>query len=287
MNKTVRYLLICLLGLTCFFQSPVAKAQTQDSLRLQQIDSLTQLTKNLQTELAELKSEPKKEKKKVPNFKVKFTGRGLATAGNIERILLEARMALSYSKPTSVIALDMNPRFAYGEQSGVLAERDYGTDFNIGIFDYKRVHGIIFGFAETSNLRQISFRGLGGAGVAWRIVKMPNYSLSISNAIMYETTDFQSDTKEDINITRNSTRLKGEYRFFNQKLICRHVVLFQPAINTDNLRWNGTLTLDLPLTAHFSVQTALDNSYESAVVEGRKNNDTRWTIGFTLANWSK
>lgn len=282
------YCLVFIVCLTFVNSSLFAQTLPSDSLKVQQkIDSLQQLTDSLNQALRQLKTTPKKARPAGPDFKVKLTGRGLFTSGNINRTLLEARLSLSYAKEGSIISLDMNPSYTYGEQGGTLAERDYGTDFNIGIFHEKPLYGIVFGFAEVSNLRQIDLRGLFGAGIGWRIVRTPQASFSISSALLYETTDFRAETRQDINVYRNSTRIKGEYKFFKNKLICRHVVFLQPALGSDNFRWNGFLTLEIPINAYFSINTRWDNSYESEVVEGRRNNDSRWTLGFALANWSR
>ncbi len=289
MTQFKHFYFLSYLLFTCLFL-PRLQAQIlpSDSLTVQQqIDSLKQLTDSLSQALRQAKTAPKKVSPAEPSFKVRLVGRGLFTTGNINRTLLEANVSLAYAKVGSVLSLDMNPRYTYGQQAGVLAERDYGTDLNLGIFHEKPFYGIVFGFAEVSNLRQINLRGLFGAGLGWRILNTPALRFSISSAILYETTDFRSETRQDINVYRNSTRLKGEYKFFQNKLIIRHIVFFQPALRSDNLRWNGFLTIELPITTYFSINTRLDNSYESAVVEGRKNNDTRWTVGFSLANWGK
>lgn len=281
--------LILALAFTCLCSNQlVGQVLPIDSVNTQQqLDSLKQLTDSLRSTIAQLKTLPKETSATDPDFKVKLTGRGLFTSGNINRTLLEASLGLSYAKEGSIISLDMNPTYTYGEQGGVLAERDYGTDFNIGIFHEKPLYGILFGFAEVSNLRQIDLRGLFGAGIGWRIVRTPRASFSVSSALLYETTNFRSETRQDINVYRNSTRFKGEYKFFKNKLICKHVVFLQPALGSDNFRWNGFVTLELPINAYFSINTRVDNSYESEIVEGRTNNDTRWTLGFSLANWGK
>ncbi|WP_051296056.1 DUF481 domain-containing protein [Eisenibacter elegans] len=286
-NNTLHYLA----ALFCFGLIPQAiLAQTTDSLALRQIDSLQQVIRTLQADPASnttLNTVQTQVVKPNPNLRARFTGRGLATAGNIERILVETGLSLSYERPGSVFSFDMSPRYVYGSQAGVLAERDYSTDLNVGIFHERRFYGIAFGFGEVSNLRKIKLRYLAGAGLAWRIIKTNNYKFSISNAIMYETTDFDSPEREDISVWRNSTRIKGEYRFFSNKLIFRHIAFLQPALDKDNFRWNGIASLELPLSAYFAIQTAIENSFESVVVEGRKNNDTRWTIGFTISNWRR
>ncbi len=276
--------LLLFLGLICLCH-PVAQAQTQDSLTTRQLDSLTRLKEDVQRQIKLLKPSP--EATKEPDFKLKFTGRAILTSGNINRSFLEGKVSLSYQRPSSVITLDMNPRFAYGRQSGLLAERDYGTDFSANILDYMPLHGIVFGFVERSNLRKIDLRALAGGGIAWRILKGEQHKLSLSNAVIYEVTDFATDTRSDINIIRNSARVKGEHILFQKKLRIKHLLLFQPAINANNLRWNGTFTLEMPITARFSMQASLDNSYESEVVEGRKRNDTRLTVGFSLSNWAR
>ncbi|TAG61779.1 MAG: DUF481 domain-containing protein, partial [Runella slithyformis] len=74
------------------------------------------------------------------------------------------------------------------------------------------------------------------------------------------------------------TRLTGEFAL-DSHLTLASVVYFQPAITQKNLRWAGTVSVNYRLNRTVSLRTKFENNYESLVVDGRKNNDFRWTMG--------
>ncbi len=219
------------------------------------------------------------------NFKYKIALDGTLMTGNVERKLGVFRTDIAHID--SVFEFAMSPRFAYGEQNGKLAEREYYTDLTAILFPKNKVYALAFGILEQSNLRAIQFRSQAGAGIGFHIFNKPNNMLSITNVIIHEKTDFQDDTKkETIELARNSTRLKGKHTLISKKLVFSHVSFMQPSItDIKNLRWNTLLTLEVPITNILRFRVTYERFYESVVVNNRKNNDTRLVVGLALANF--
>ena len=219
------------------------------------------------------------------NFKYKIALDGTLMTGNVERKLGIFRTDIAHID--SVFEFAMSPRFAYGEQNGKLAEREYYTDLTAILFPKNKIYALAFGILEQSNLRAIQFRSQAGGGIGFHIFQKPNNLLSITNVIIHEKTDFQDDTKKPtIELARNSTRLKGKHTLVAKKLTFSHVSFLQPSItDIKNLRWNTLLTLEVPITNSFRFRVTYEQFYESNVVNNRKNSDTRLVVGLALANF--
>ena len=217
----------------------------------------------------------------LDSLRYRFIGDGNFTRGNINRTLMVLRAEIIYDGP--VVTLTTNPRFTYGKQNGILAERDTYVDLFIDIYKNRRVYGFGLATLETSNLRGINLRQLAGAGAGFRLWRTKEQSLSLTNAIIYESTDFRE--RPTVSTLRNSTRLKGLHTFLQNRIRLTHITFLQPSLSDiSNVRWNTIITLELPLNKWISLRSAFENSYESVVESTRKRNDSRLTFGISVGN---
>jgi hypothetical protein len=216
-------------------------------------------------------------------FHYKITADGTVTAGNIDRALIQVGGAFDWAV-SQLFRFASNPSFAYGRQNQQLNEREILADFRTTYLHERRFYYLGFGAVEVSNLRKIHQRLTGGAGVGYKLLSRKNAYLSVTNVMLYEYTDFITNSAEvqDVNVLRNSTRIFGEYQWNQGRYSITHTIFMQPALNQPNLRWNGSLAFQIRLTSLIGVRTAVQNSYESVVAAGRKNNDFRWTTGLVL-----
>jgi hypothetical protein len=211
----------------------------------------------------------------------RFFGDGNFSRGNVNRTLLVARAEITYGG--SIVSLTTNPRFTYGQQNFVLAERDTYVDLFIDILKQRRFYGFGLGTIEISNLRAINLRQLAGAGAGFRLTETDNHSLIFTNAVIYESTDFRE--RETVTTLRNSTRLRGKHIFFQNRMRISHTTFFQPSLyDINNLRWSTLISVELPINKWFVLRTSFENLYESVVALNRQRNDTRITIGFSVGN---
>ncbi len=220
----------------------------------------------------------------IPTFfdriKYRFIGDGNFTRGNVNRSLMVLRAEINYDGP--VVSVSSNPRFAYGQQNNVLAEREPYLDLFIDLYKQRKIYGFGLGTIEASHLRDITLRQLAGLGAGFRLVQAAHHSLVLTNAIIYESTNF--GTRPDVEVIRNSARLKGKHAFFQDKIRLTHTTFVQPALNRANLRWNTLISLELPLSTWITLRTTFENAYESVVEVGRKRNDSRLTFGISVGN---
>ncbi|MFC5409668.1 DUF481 domain-containing protein [Larkinella bovis] len=216
-------------------------------------------------------------------FHYKLTADGTVTAGNVNRALIQVGGSFDWAV-SQLFRFASNPSFAYGRQNQQLNEREILADFRTSFLHERRFYYLGFGAVEISNLRKIRQRLTGGAGGGYKFLSRKNAYLSVTNVLLYEYTDFITNSAEvkDVNVLRNSTRVFGEYQWDDGRYSVTHTVFLQPALNQPNLRWNGNVSFQLRLTSLISVRTSVQNSYESLVAVGRKNNDFRWTTGLVL-----
>ncbi|WP_229253840.1 DUF481 domain-containing protein [Dyadobacter sp. NIV53] len=136
---------------------------------------------------------------------------------------------------------------------------------------------------ETSNLRRITLRQMAGAGVGFRLLKSKKNDLTLTNAILYESTNFREIPT--VTTARNSFRVKGKHALLQDKIRFNHITFIQPALNDfSNLRWNTILSVELPISKWVTIRTSFENSYESVVEATRKHNDSRVTFGISVGN---
>ncbi|MBO0935403.1 DUF481 domain-containing protein [Fibrella sp. HMF5335] len=217
------------------------------------------------------------------DYRFRFTADGTFTSGNVSRSLLQ--LVGSFDLALSHIAkLSTTPSFVYGRQSGTLNEREYFGDARVTFFHEKRLYYLAFGAYEKSNLRQILNRYTVAAGLGYKLLSRQRAYISLTDVLLHENTDFAQ--LNDINVWRNSARLFGEYTFGNDQWSISHTTFYQPALSRQpeqplNVRWNASISLQYKFSANLSFRTTFANSYESVVVPGRVNNDTRLTLGMT------
>jgi putative salt-induced outer membrane protein YdiY len=266
-----RFFLILFTTLTPYLL--IAQITGGDSLKVQKSDSILQETK-----LAAPEGNPFII---FDSLHYRFTGDGNFASGNVNRSLVVLRADITYTGP--VVSLSTTPRFTYGRQNGVQAERDSYIDLFVDIYKQKKVYGFGLATLETSNLRGITLRQLAGLGIGLRLVQRKEHTLSITNAVIFESTDFRE--RDRIATLRNSTRLKGKHSFLQNRVRFNHLTFLQPSLNDfSNVRWNTIISLDLPLNKWFSLRAGFENTYESIVAEGRQKNDSRVTFGFSVGN---
>lgn len=273
MKKSTRHRFVKLAAFFLLFcSSSVLAQQTGDSLKILPADSVTAPRPDTTVRPRQVL---------IDTVRYRFIGDGNFTRGNVNRSLMVLRAELIFSGP--LINIASNPRFTYGKQNGVLAERDSYVDVFVDVFKKSRTYAFGLGVLENSNLRRIVLRQMAGAGVGYRLLKTKTNDLSLTNAILYESTNF-----EEINTVttiRNSFRVKGKHSLIQDKIRFNHITFIQPALNDiSNLRWNTILSVELPLNKWVTLRTSFENSFESVVEATRKRNDSRITFGISVGN---
>lgn len=243
-----------------------------DSLSAAPLDSVSRVVQD---------STVKQEFVLIDTVRYRFIGDGNFTRGNVNRSLIVLRAEGLFSGP--VISIATNPRFTYGKQNGIVAERDSYIDLFVDVFKKRRTYVFGLGALETSNLRRITLRQMAGAGIGFRVIRSKSNELSLTNAILYESTNFREIAT--VTTARNSFRIKGKHQLLQEKIRFNHITFIQPSLNDwSNWRWNTLISIELPLNKWISLRTSFENSFESVVEQTRKRNDSRVTFGISVGN---
>ena len=218
---------------------------------------------------------------KLDTITYRFIGDGNFTRGNVNRSLMVLRAEIIATGP--VLSIATNPRFTYGRQNGILAERDSYMDLFVDVFKKRKTYVFGLGTLETSNLRGIRLRVMGGAGIGYRLLNTEKNKILLTDALVHESTNFRElPTKS---IQRNSFRVKGKHSFAKDRFRINHITFVQPAItDISNLRWNTVISVEFPVNKWVALRSSYENSYESLVEAGRKRNDSRITFGISVGN---
>ena len=218
---------------------------------------------------------------KLDTITYRFIGDGNFTRGNVNRSLMVIRAEIIATGP--VLSIATNPRFTYGRQNGILAERDSYMDLFVDVFKKRKTYVFGLGTLETSNLRGIRLRVMGGAGIGYRLLNTEKNKILLTDALVHESTNFRElPTKS---IQRNSFRVKGKHSFAKDRFRINHITFVQPAItDISNLRWNTVISVEFPVNKWVALRSSYENSYESLVEAGRKRNDSRVTFGISVGN---
>jgi hypothetical protein len=214
-------------------------------------------------------------------FKYRVALDGIMTKGNVNRSLITFRNIVTYEK--NKFTINMNTYAATGSQSKSLAEEELLNNLTIHHNITKRFYLLGINTFEHSHLRGINLRWQAGGGLGFNIWKSDTNSLTISNAFLYESTDFRKI--EDIRTVRNSTRLKGQHSFRHKHLLILHETFFQPSIiDISNITFRTNITISIPVSKLTSIRFTCNDSYETIIQPGKKHNDLQLTFGFSIAN---
>jgi Protein of unknown function, DUF481 len=280
--KNIAFLLILLIPF-----SVNTFAQTPDSTQIQQ---------NIFIKTDSIKNDDDNDKKVVkavarqdtiPTWFYSIGLDGTSSSGNVNRQLLNIRTPLSFESKKSIFGFFSTPKFQYGTNSDVLQERELFIDLNSTLFyAQSNFYILMFGGFEQSNLRKISTRYNAGLGVGLKIFGGKNhpksrFKLSLTNAFVRESTDFE--VKEDVEIFRNSTRLKISLEIIPNKMHLQSVAFLQPSLTDSYYRWNSVSSLTYKAGKHIAFLVSFDNTYENLNIAGIQNAQTNATIGLTYS----
>ncbi len=206
---------------------------------------------------------------------------GSWSSGNINRDFLDVKVSTEYAREK--IALHATPEFIFGKINNNLFEREYSLISDIKILPKNQFFGFGFAHWEQSFLRKIHYRRQYGIGLAWQGIKNERVEFALTNAFIFEKTEFMDDT-QGIETLRTSVRAKGKYDLWENRLHLRHVIFLQPSLLTNNVRWRTDIELFVPISSHINFSLRWKHSYESLVAQARKRHDDRWAVGLTFTN---
>ena len=218
---------------------------------------------------------------------------GFWQGGNVETIIFRAKSELSV-KPLERWAFKTTNSYVYQEFGNEKADEDV---LSLNFLHYnpdKKIHPFVLGFFSSNFRREIDSRTLFGGGVTFQIVKKKKNWLKLSLSSEYEHTNFDStifnfseyNGSESINTFRATAWISGKWYLFKEKLIIKHESYFQPSLeDSNNYRWQGDLSLELPVWKYLNFKINYLHMYESIVIQDQSQEDKFLTFGFTIKSY--
>ncbi len=218
---------------------------------------------------------------------------GLYQGGNVETLIFRAKSGVSV-KPFKKWVFKTQNSYVYQEFGKTKADEDI-LSLNFLYFNpEKKVYPLVLGFFSTNFRREIDYRVLTGAGVTFQLLEEKDDWLKVALSSEYENTRFrntnfnrdQYDGQSEINTFRGTLWLSGKYELFKKKLIFKHEFYYQPSLEeSDNYRWQGDVSLEIPVWKFLNFKVNYLHTFESIVVEGQKQQDQFLTFGFTIKSY--
>lgn len=218
---------------------------------------------------------------------------GFWQGGNVETLIFRAANKFDYQFAKNVKFRSQNS-YVLQEFGRVKADEDILSLNFVNINTHKRLHPLALAFFSTNFRRKIDYRYIVGGGLSYQFLKKKKHNIIMSLTGEFEHTDFETtDFKIDdydgytaINTWRSTLWFQGEHQLFSGKMIFKHEFYFQPSLqDSDNFRWRGDVSLELPIWDFLNFKINYYRTYESVVVEPQLPMDEFLTFGFTIKNY--
>lgn len=212
------------------------------------------------------------------------------TAGNVTSFNSLNKGQLELEK--RVIGFKLLASYRYGKVDSVINGNELVTAAYINLFPKNRVYGFINGGFEFSFLRGVQYRGYGGLGAGFRVVKTENHEFEPYINFLYEYTKFvepviiNGDSIYERHTARGVLGWAGMHKFAKGKLLLLHNFKYQQSLTLkEDLRLDANISLSVPVFKFLSVKTGFGYTFENLVITGRKKSDFLFTFGVLLSNF--
>lgn len=190
-----------------------------------------------------------------------------------------------------VIGTKILVRYRYGELEGVVNNNEFYTNADLMLFPANRVYTFANGGVEFSFLRGVNLRAWGGLGAGFKVLNFDDQLFEPSVSFSFEHNNYSApvlyrgDSLKIINTATVNIGWTGSHKFFKGKLVIVHNYKWtQDIIYAANYKFNGGLTLAVPIFKNFMAKTSIIGSFQNVVPVDKKQGDLIWTIGLAWGN---
>lgn len=190
-----------------------------------------------------------------------------------------------------VIGSKMMAQYRYGVIDSTVNSNELTTSLMISLFPQNKVYGFVNGGFETSFLRGISYRGYGGLGAGFRVIKTESHQFEPYINFIYEYNKYREpievtpDTSFVLQTFRGVIGWTGIHKVIKNKMAIAHNFKYQQSLTkAENFRFEGNIAITYPIIKILAVKAGFTGTYENVVPDARKNADFIWTIGIALSN---
>ncbi len=190
-----------------------------------------------------------------------------------------------------VIGSKIMAQYRYGIIDSTVNSNELTTSLMISLFPQNRVYGFVNGGFETSFLRGIAYRGYGGLGAGFRVIKTESHQFEPYINFIYEYNKYRDpiqitpDTSFVLQTFRGVIGWTGLHKVIKNKMAIAHNFKYQQSLTkAENFRFEGNIVVSYPIIKILAVKAGFTGTYENVVPDGRKKADFIWTIGIALSN---
>jgi hypothetical protein len=203
------------------------------------------------------------------------------SGGNIKQSLIRGNASVTLEEKSILF----NPYFLFTQNVifGNKLEADVFFFLLIKVWHRSKIYPVASLVYESSLVRSIDKRYMGGAGVGWRVVNSKSVWLELIQLVMYEETRFAINNDKSYKGARTHTSVNGKYSIVQDRLSVEHRIFYSLLLrNRANNRLRALLTLRVPVTKKILLTANLDYVYESIVDERRSRENYISTGGISF-----
>ncbi|MCX7743118.1 MAG: DUF481 domain-containing protein [Flavobacteriales bacterium] len=211
------------------------------------------------------------------------------TLGNLNSFTTINKGQLDLEK--RVIGTKILAQYRYGIIDSTVNSNELTTSLMVSLFPKNRVYGFVNGGFETSFLRGIAYRGYGGLGAGFRVIKTEQHQFEPYINFIYEYNKYREpiqvtpDTSFVLQTFRGVIGWTGLHKVINNKMVIAHNFKYQQSLTkAENFRFEGNISITYPIIKILSVKAGFTGTYENVVPDTRKQADFIWTLGIALSN---
>lgn len=169
--------------------------------------------------------------------------------------------AVSYTMSKKKITLNSSNAWVYGRQGASLTNNDFSSGLNFDLLkNMQRLYYWGLATFTTSYSLKINHQFQAGAGVGYNVFNREDLELTVSDGIIYETSDLQLDpqTRDNYQTFRNSLRIK--YHWAVRDLVVLDGSHFwQPSLSGfDDYILRSSTSLTIKLRKWLGITTAIN-----------------------------
>lgn len=217
---------------------------------------------------------------------------GMLITGNVERFLWTSTGELRHVQP--IWGFISTNTYQYGTIFKNKTEDDLISRNFVYLFPKKRWYPYQMTWLERNWRRRIEHRYQLGLGGTWVAIRQSRHLLKLSLTGTYESTHFRGMNFENypdgetstIRTWRATVRVFGNNVIGKSSLRLRYEAWIQPSLeDAENFRYHLEGVVSLPLSARFSLQSAVNHTFERIVLEGVRQRDLIWTFGVSFRSF--
>jgi hypothetical protein len=203
------------------------------------------------------------------------------SGGNIRQALIRANANLIFEKKQFLI----NPNILFTRNIifGNKLESDVFSFLLFKARHHSKVYPVASLVYESSLIRSIDLRYLGGAGAGWNIINTNSANLELNQLVVYEKTRYSINKNLSYEGVRTHMSVIGKYRLLQNRLSVEHQFFYSALLGgSNNQRLRTFVTMRMPVSKKFSMTTNIDYIFESLADEGRAKENYITTGGLSL-----